>query len=86
MAIYGRFGGEVRVLRMGTLEDVTALDKRKPDKVDREAVRNGSYVVVEFTDDKPRERKQQLYHLAYLRADGALPEIMAAVRAAGGEG
>jgi hypothetical protein len=46
MAIYGRFGDVVTIVRMGTLEDVKTLNGRKPDKQDREAVENGSYVVV----------------------------------------
>ena len=80
MAIYGRFGDAVKILRMGTLVDVKVLDKRKPDKRDRAAVANGSYVVVRFGDGEPGAAGEQLYSLAFLRADGGLPEIMDAVR------
>lgn len=73
--IYGRFGGEVELVRVGTLDDVRSLDGRKPDKQDREAIDNGSYVVVRRRDDG----KEQLYHLAYLRADGGSLEISAAI-------
>jgi len=83
--IYGRWGDEVRIVRMGTLEDVRILDKRKPDAQDRKMVEQGSYVVVEYMKpgsiagmDNP---KHALYHLAYLRADEGLKEIMEAIEA-----
>lgn len=74
MTIYGRSGEPVTIVRWGTLEDVQKLDGRKPDKTDREAIAHDSYLVVRFADGK-----EQLYHQAYLRADGAAQEI-AAVR------
>lgn len=77
MAIYGRVGQRVTIKRMGTLEDVRQLDQRRPDKIDREAIRNGSYVVVL---DGSLER---LYHLAFLRADGGSLEITKAIEALG---
>ena len=70
MAIYGRGGGVVTIVRMAALADVKKLDGRKPDKQDREALANGSYVVVRFEDGTER-----LYHQAYLRADGGGREI-----------
>ena len=71
--IYGRVGQVVTVKRAAVLEDVEKLDGRKPDDQDREALKAGSYVVVE---DEGTER---LYHIAYLRADGGAKEIMDAV-------
>lgn len=76
MAIYGRFGDEVTIVRVGTLEDVKALDQRKPDQQDRDAVKNGSYVVT-----KHEGGEERLHHLAFLRADDGIREIMDAVRA-----
>lgn len=75
MAIYGRVGQVVTIVRRGTLEDVRALDGRKPDKIDREAVDNGSYVVVRDGD------KDRLYHQAFLRADDGGREIERAINA-----
>lgn len=77
MAIYGRCGQVVTIKRMGKLEDVRALDGRKPDKQDRQAVDDGCYVVV---DDEGKER---LYHQAFLRADDGAREIGAAIEALG---
>lgn len=76
MAIYGRWGSTVTILRMGTLDDVKVLDRRKPDKQDKDAVKNGSYVVVRHEDGE-----EQLHHLAFMRADDGIKEIMDAVRA-----
>ena len=83
MAIYGRFGDKVTIVRMGTLDDVRHMDKRRPDKIDREAIANGSYVV---TKAEEGEGEMCLHHLAYLRADDGLPEIMREVRKVKGEG
>src|SRR5271165_1030473 len=46
MAIYGRTGQVVTILRVGTLEDVKKLDGRRPDKQDKHNVKYGGYVVV----------------------------------------
>ena len=70
--IYGRFGDEVTILRRGTLADVQTLDNRKPDQRDRDNVANDAYVVVQANDNG----QEYLYHLAYLRADNGLTEIM----------
>ncbi len=72
--IYGRFGDVVEVVRMGTLDDVVLLEEREPDRQDREAIKNGSYVVVRR--DNGIER---LYHLAYLKADNGFAEIQVAI-------
>jgi hypothetical protein len=74
--IYSQWGGEVKIVRLGTLEDVKTLDYRKPDKRDREAVKLGSYVVARSVEDG----KERLYHLAYLRADGGAKTIDAAIK------
>jgi hypothetical protein len=72
--IYGRFGDVVTIVRVGTLEDVSKLDGRKPDKQDRENVKNGGYVVVRFDDGS-----EQLCHQAFLRADEGQREISRAI-------
>lgn len=76
MAIYGRFGDRVIIQRLATIEDVKELDKRKPDKQDREAIENNSYVVVSDEDGDLR-----LYHQAFMRADGGSVEIGAVIEA-----
>jgi hypothetical protein len=76
MAIYGRVGQRVVIQRLGTLNDVRELDKRKPDKQDREAVKLHAYVVVSESDYRLR-----LYHVAFLRADDGAREIGAVVDA-----
>jgi hypothetical protein len=76
MTIYGRFGDEVAIVRIGTLADVKSLDKRKPNKQDRDAVDNMSYVVVRQNDGTER-----LYHQAFMRATGGSVEIGAALDA-----
>ena len=81
MAIYGRFGVEIIIKRRAVLGDVQKLDNRKPDKQDREAIKAGSYWVVDFVGTKDRDGRDRLYHLAYLRADGGIAEIDAACKA-----
>jgi hypothetical protein len=73
MAIYGRCGQEVKILRKAVLADVKKLDNRKPDKQDRERIKLGCLVVI---DDGGKER---LYDYVYLRADGACQEIDKAI-------
>lgn len=75
--IYGRWGQPVEVVRVGTLDDVRELDRREPDEQDRHNVGTGGYVVTRNIEGG----KVTLHHLAYLRADDGLPEIMRAVRA-----
>lgn len=75
--IYGRFGTQVTILRLATLEDVEKLDGRKPDKQDREAVANTSYVVV--VDEGDEKKRERLYHQAFLRADRGSVEISEAL-------
>lgn len=81
--IYGNFHtpedpNVLTIVRMGTLDDVKKLDKRRPDKIDKQAVELGSYVVV------IQNGKERLYHIGYLRADGGWPEISAAIEAVKG--
>lgn len=80
MTIYGRFGNPITIVRMGTLDDVEQLDKRKPDEVDRASIANGSYLVCRDDDNA-----EWLQHLGYLRADGGIAEIYDAIRIATGE-
>jgi hypothetical protein len=84
--IYGRFHSEefpniLTIERMGVIEDVKRLDGRKPDKVDREAVKLGSYVVVKECDGR-NAGKERLYHIGYLKADNGWTEISAAIEMA----
>jgi hypothetical protein len=74
MTIYGRGGGKVTVKRTAVLADVERLDGRKPDKQDRHALENGSYVIV--IDEGGKER---LYHQCFLRADHGSLEITEAI-------
>lgn len=76
MAIYGRFGNEVTIVRMGTLDDVRTFDRRKADKQDRDALAAGSYVITREVSSG----QERLAHLAYLRADDGAAEIMCEVR------
>lgn len=77
MTIYGRFGHTLTITRYATLEDIGRLEKRKPDKQDREAVKNGSYVLVCYADDG----QEDIVHQAYMRADDGCREIFAALEA-----
>jgi hypothetical protein len=74
--VYGRVGQRVTIQRLGTLADVRQLDKRKPDKQDRDAVKLNAYVVVSEDDGTLR-----LYHVAFLRADNGAREIGAIIDA-----
>jgi hypothetical protein len=74
--IYGRTGDPVTIKRLAVLDDVKRLDGRRPDKQDRAAIENGSYVVVVQADGKER-----LYHQAFLRADDGGREIGRAIDA-----
>ena len=68
--IYGRFGEELTLVRVGTLDDVRTLDRRKPDQTDRDAIEAGSYVV-----GRDRLGRERLYHQGFLRADRGSLEI-----------
>lgn len=74
--IYGSFGAKVQILRMAAPWDIERLEGRKPDAQDLQAIERGSYVVVE------ENGKEELYSLAYLRADEGLSEIERAIDAA----
>lgn len=76
MTIYARFGDPVTVLRYATKADVEKLDPPF-DAEAKKNLANKSWVVLRFGDGAER-----ISHLAYLRADGALGEIMDALRAA----
>jgi hypothetical protein len=86
MAIHGRFWADdypnlLTIERMAVLDDVKRLDKRKPNKVDREAIKLGSYVVCR-AHDGTRAEQEELYHIGYLKADGGWPEIHDAIETA----
>jgi hypothetical protein len=74
--IYARFGDTVTVQRYATKSDVLKLDPPF-DAEAKKALASKSWVVIQFEDDG----REQISHLAYLRADGGLKEIMDAVRA-----
>lgn len=69
--IYGRFGHALTIERKATIDDIEPLTGHRPDKQDRDALRLGSYWVGKYTADG----KEDLHHLAFLKADGGLPEI-----------
>jgi len=71
MAIYGRWGNKVQIVRRAKAKDFQALDNHKPNKLERAGLSIGSFWVVRGEDDE----KERLYHLAFLRADGAFAEI-----------
>jgi hypothetical protein len=75
--IYGRWGNEVTIVRLGTLADVPKYDHRRVDADDEQMVEQGSYVVT-----RSKDGHETLAHIAYLRADGGLEEIIAAIEAA----
>lgn len=75
--IYGRWGSEVTIVRVGTESDVRDLDNRKPDAHDRQRIADGCYLVTKSADDG----RERLHDVAYLRADDGIREIMDAVRA-----
>lgn len=75
MSIYARFGEDVKVLRYATKADVLKLDPPF-DTEAKKNLKNKSWVVIEFLDDG----RERISHLAYLRADGGLAEIMDALR------
>ena len=77
MAIYGRFGDRVEIVRSALLGDIERLEGRKPDQQDRDAYQAGSYVVVRQDDGRER-----VYHQAFMRADGGSLEITKALQAA----
>jgi len=86
VTIYGRFHSEefpnvLTVERVATLDDVKKLEGRRPDATDRKAVQLGSYVVMKAQDGS-RAGKEELYHIAYLKADDGWKEISAAIDAA----
>ena len=74
MAIYGRFGDTLTVLRLASLDDVKKLGGRKPDKVDKAALESGSYVVC-----RDQDGSECLYHQGYMQADGGSREITEAI-------
>lgn len=77
--IYGRAGLPVTIKRRAVMDDVQKLDGRKPGKQDRDAFKNGSYIVVADADTG----QERLYHLAFLRADDGSAEITRAIEALG---
>lgn len=77
MAIYGRFGDPVEILRIATKDDVEILDGRKFDKHDADRLRYDALVVIR--QDTGVER---LYDTAFLKADDGAVEIATAVRLA----
>ena len=79
MSIYARFGETVFVKRYATKADVLKLDPPF-DAEAKKNIANKSWVVIGFEDGTER-----ISHLAYLRADGGLKEIMDDVRASCGE-
>jgi hypothetical protein len=80
--IYGRMGGKIRLVRVGTAKDA-ALDHRKPDMHDRERARIGYLMVGRFVREDGTESEDRLFDLAFLRADNGWDEIKQAAIAVG---
>lgn len=80
--IYGRMGGQVRLVRMATPADAK-LENRKPDGQDRERCEIGYLMVGRFVREDGTESEDRLFDLALLKADGGWKEIKAAAQAAG---
>jgi hypothetical protein len=74
--IYDRAGVPVTIRRRAILSDIKRLDHRTPDKFDRQALRAGSYVVVNF------DGLERIHHVSFLCADGGPKEIADAIAAA----
>lgn len=77
MAIYGRFGDTITIVRAAVIGDVKTYENRRPDSRDYERVEQGGYFIVRSEDDG----KERLYDLAYMRADDGLTEIVRAIDA-----
>ncbi len=81
MAIYSRWGSIINPVRMATEADVKTLDKRKPDKHDRERIRLGMFVVATSADEKKNvDFVERIHEVAWLRADGGIHEIDEALK------
>jgi hypothetical protein len=76
MSVYARFGETVKVLRYATKADVLKMDPPF-DAEAKKSLANKSWVVIELEEGGA----ELISHLAFLRADGGLKEIMDAVRA-----
>ena len=60
---------------------VKTLDKRKPDKHDRERIRLGMFVVATSADEKKNvDFVERIHEVAWLRADGGIHEIDEALK------
>lgn len=68
--IYSRFGEPVSIARLATLDDIDVFERRRPDAQDRFAIDLDALVIVRFHDGG-----EQLYNVAYLRADAGFSEI-----------
>lgn len=77
MTIYGRFGDKLTIVRHAVLSDVERLTARPPDLQDRNAIEQGFYVVIAYAADG----QEDLYSMAFLRAEGGLREIEEAIEA-----
>lgn len=73
--IYTMFGSEILSVRYATLEDVRVFEGREPDVQACQAIADQSWVVATRTD-----QTDLLTHIAKLRADGGLAEILRCIR------
>ena len=80
MAIYSRGGSAVTIKRpITSIVEVAELEKRRPDKHDKERLALNQYAVVEYADDG----REVMADLAMLLADEGIREIHTAARAVG---
>lgn len=81
MSIYGRWGDQVTILRLATVEDVYRSEGRGSDLADRVAVSQDAYLLVRHDDDG----SESVTARCYLRADGGGAEIDAELAKVGGK-
>jgi hypothetical protein len=75
MAIYDKWSYQLKILNIATAEDVERLEGRTPDEHDLNALRLEAYVVARNADALS-SHTDRIYHIAYLRADGGIAEIL----------
>lgn len=73
--IYDRFGAPITLERYANADDVKRLEQRKKlDKHDQKALESRAYLVAALQDGT-----EELVHIAYVRADDGLREIVRAI-------
>lgn len=95
MALYTRFGDQVELVRLATVDDVRTFERRKPDAEDRRRSRECWRAIARYCGGPNRGSrnpnangcgdenvgKEILVDAAYLKADGGWSEISDAFHA-----